>query len=84
MLFVRRRFSEAEIYQALKLNPNGLKYPIQLSAVLMYQEKVTESLDILEQGLELDPTYEECLINKAFALSKLERSEEAYQIVMIV
>jgi tetratricopeptide (TPR) repeat protein len=73
----RLRDAEAEMKDALRLNPDLPDARRGLGLVLLEQRRFAEALDQFDRALELEPDKPETLVAKASALSRLGRYAEA-------
>jgi len=75
----RHNYAEAEaaIRRAISLNSWSAGYFGQLSAIHLVQYQWTDALKAADEGLALDPDEDVCLNNRAMALTRLGRHDEA-------
>jgi tetratricopeptide (TPR) repeat protein len=69
----------AALAEAIRLNPNSTEYLDFLADIHREQGRHEEALAIAERGLALNPQHVGCLYNRALALERLDRLEEARQ-----
>jgi tetratricopeptide (TPR) repeat protein len=69
------------IKEALRLDPYEADYFSLLASIKLQQRNWTEALEAAEEGLEIDAEHIGCANLRAMALVKLNRGEEAGQVI---
>ncbi len=69
--------AESAVRRAIELNPWNANYFGQLAAIEIARYRWKEALHAADEGLAIEPDCEVCLNNRAVALTKLGRHDEA-------
>ncbi len=69
--------AEAAVFEAMRLDTDNPKYFDLLAVIRLEQGRDGEALEAAEQGLAVNPWHVGCLQQRAIALGRLGRNEEA-------
>jgi len=76
--------SEKAIREALRLSPQTAYLFARAAEIMYFRRKFAESLEVANQGLEIDANHEDCLVKRASALVMLQRLDEADETIASV